>query len=49
VGTWDDFARKILERHGDVATRVEFGLPVRKPGDAERLQRVIQEIQRGRR
>jgi probable F420-dependent oxidoreductase len=45
VGTWDDVARKILERYGDFATRIEFSLPVRKPGDAERLRRVLGELQ----
>ena len=47
VGSWDDVAQKILRRYGDFATRIEFSLPVRKPGDAERLRRVIGEL-RGR-
>jgi probable F420-dependent oxidoreductase len=45
VGTWDDVAQKILDRYGDFATRIEFSLPVRKPGDAERLRRVIGALQ----
>ena len=45
VGTYGDVARKILDRYGDFATRIEFSLPVRKPGDAERLRRVIGELQ----
>ena len=45
VGTWDDVARKILQRYGDFATRIEFSLPVRTPGDAERQRRVLAELQ----
>ena len=45
AGTYRDVARKILERYGDFATRIEFSLPVRRPGDAERLRGVIRELQ----
>jgi hypothetical protein len=45
IGTHDDVARKILERYGDFATRIEFSLPVRRPGDADRLLGVIRELQ----
>jgi probable F420-dependent oxidoreductase len=45
IGTYDDVARKILERYGDFATRIEFSLPVRKPGDAERLRQIIGALQ----
>ncbi len=49
VGTYGDVAQKILKRYGDFATRIEFSLPVRKPGDAERLRRVVQELQSSQR
>ena len=45
VGTYRNVARKILERYGDFAARIEFSLPVRRPGDAERLRGVIRELQ----
>lgn len=47
VGSYDDVARKIRERYGDFATRVEFSLPVRSGAHHDRLRTVIRGLQEG--
>ena len=45
VGAWDDVVPKILARYGDVATRIEWSLPVRTPADAERQRHALGALQ----
>ena len=45
IGKHDVIAQKLDERFGNLATHVEFSLPVEAPGDAERLRSMAGEIQ----
>jgi hypothetical protein len=45
VGTYDNVARKIKERYGDFATRIEFSFLVRGPEGHERLRAVMRDLQ----
>jgi probable F420-dependent oxidoreductase len=45
IAKHDEIAAKLDERFGDLATHVEFSIPVRSPEDAERLRDIAREIQ----
>ena len=46
VGTHDEIPGKLRERYGGVATALEWGMPIRTPGDRETLKAAIQELHR---
>lgn len=46
VATHDELAQKIKERYGDIATNIEFAIPVHTPDDWHRLKQLIRELQR---
>lgn len=45
IGTYDEIVGKIKERWGWVVNRVAFDMPVRGPGDEERLRAIIHALQ----
>jgi probable F420-dependent oxidoreductase len=44
IGTHDEIAARIKERLGDVVTSVGFAMPIRSPGDRERLRAILQTL-----
>jgi probable F420-dependent oxidoreductase len=46
VGTHDQIAAKLKERYGRIATGLEFGIPLRTPGDREALADTIRALHR---
>ncbi|HEY8448857.1 MAG TPA: TIGR03617 family F420-dependent LLM class oxidoreductase [Bacillota bacterium] len=44
VGTYDTIADRVRSRFEGIATRVRFGIPLREPGDAERLRSMLQRL-----
>jgi probable F420-dependent oxidoreductase len=46
VGTHDQIAGKLKERYGPIATGLEFGIPLRRPGDREALADTIRALHR---
>jgi probable F420-dependent oxidoreductase len=46
IGTHDQLAGKLKQRYGRIATGVEFGIPLRAPGDREALIAAIRELHR---
>ncbi len=45
VGTYDDIAARLRERYERSCTHLEFSIPVRDEGDAERLRALIADIE----
>jgi probable F420-dependent oxidoreductase len=45
AGTYDEIVPRIKQRFGGICTRVGFSIPLRTPGDEERLTSMIRELQ----
>jgi alkanesulfonate monooxygenase SsuD/methylene tetrahydromethanopterin reductase-like flavin-dependent oxidoreductase (luciferase family) len=45
IGTYDEIARKLCDRYGDVVTHCEFSIPVNSAADKERLHGLAKTIQ----
>ena len=46
IGTYDDIIPKLKASYSDYATSMGFTIPIRGPGDEERLKDMIKELQR---
>jgi luciferase-like monooxygenase len=46
IGTHDQIAGKLKQPYGGIATAVEFGIPLRGPGDREALMATIRDLHR---
>jgi probable F420-dependent oxidoreductase len=46
IATHDELAARLKQRYGKVATALEFGIPIRKPGDREALIAILQALHR---
>jgi probable F420-dependent oxidoreductase len=46
IGTHDEIAGKLKKRYGAVATGLEWGMPIRQPGDRDALKAAIAELHR---
>jgi hypothetical protein len=46
IGTFDDIARVLNERYAGRVDRIEFSIPVNGSDDAERLRRILGQIER---
>ena len=44
IGTYDDIARRLLERYGSVATNAEFSIDVRDQGEQEILNDMVRQL-----
>ncbi len=44
VGSYDDVVAKAKARYGSYATSISFDIPVRTPGDQERLRHMVREL-----
>ena len=44
VGTYDDIVEKIKKRYGPFATSISFSIPLRAPGDQQRLQDMVRRL-----
>ena len=45
VGSHDDVVAKAKARYGSYATSISFDIPVRTPGDEERLRHMVRQLQ----
>jgi hypothetical protein len=46
IGTYDEIAGKLRARYGDVATHLEFAIPVAGEADREQLRGLIADLRR---
>ncbi len=46
VATHDQLAAKLKQRYGSIATGLEFGIPIRAPGDREALIAILRDLHR---
>jgi len=48
IGTYDEIAAKLHARYADLATSLEFAIPLSEPGDEAALRGLIENLRRGR-